>query len=61
MCYQAVVRIQIWVTEMFLKSMCIRLMEIYDKSASMVTSAVFNKRKHVDFTMVVWNRTFRAF
>ena len=30
------------VTEMFINSMCLRLMEIYDKNAFMVTSAVFN-------------------
>ena len=36
-------------------------MEIYDESASMVTSAVFITRQNVASTMVFWNRNFRAF
>ena len=30
--------------------MCIRLIEIYDQAAAMVTSAVFNTRQHVAST-----------
>ena len=33
-------------------------MEIFDKSAGMGTSAVFNTRQHVNSTMVFWNRNF---
>ena len=47
MCYQAVEKLQIWQTEMFPNWMCLRLMEIYDKSGSMVTSAMFNTRENV--------------
>ena len=52
MFYQTVLRLQNSLTEMFSNSMCLRLMEIYDKRASMVTSAVFNICQHVDATRV---------
>ena len=52
MCYQAVLRLEISLTEMFYNSICLRLMEIYDESASMVTSAVFITRQNVASTMV---------
>ena len=41
--------------------MYLRLMEIYDKSAAMVTSVVFNFREYVASTMVFWNKNFKAF
>ena len=36
-------------------------MEIYDKSASIVTSAVFNTRQHVASTREVQNKNILAF
>ena len=48
--YKAVLGFQIWLTEMFSNSMCLRLMEIYERSAAMMTSAVFNTRQHVAST-----------
>ena len=48
MCYQTVLGLQILLTGSFSNSMCQGLMEIYDKSASMVILAVFNTRQHVD-------------
>ena len=46
-CYETVLRFQIWLTEILSKSMCLRLLEIEDKSGTMVISAVFNTRQHV--------------
>ena len=51
-CYQTVLTLQTWLTEMFSNSTCLRLMEIYDKSASIVTSLVFNIRQQFDSTRV---------
>ena len=34
------------------QTMCLRLLEIYDKSSSMVTAAVFNTRQHDASTRV---------
>ena len=61
MCYETVPKLQIWLTKMFPKSMYVRLMEIYDKSATMVTSSVFNTRQQVASTSLFWNWNFRAF
>ena len=40
--------------------MWLRLMRIYDKSAGMVISAVFNTAEHVDSRRVFENKSFRA-
>ena len=52
MCSQGVLKLKISLTEIFSNLMCLRLMKIYDKTAAMVTSAVFNTRQHVDSTRV---------
>ena len=46
---------------MFSNSMFFRLMEIYDRTASMVTSALFNAIEHVVSTRVFQNRNFQGF
>ena len=46
---------------MFSNSVCFGLMEIYDKSAAMVISAVFNTSEHVDSWRVFENKSFQAF
>ena len=40
--------------------MCLGLMEIFDKTASIVISAVFNTRELVDSRRVFQKRNFRA-
>ena len=45
--YEIVLRFEIWIRQMILKSICLRWIEIYDKSAVMVTSAVLNACQHV--------------
>ena len=52
MCYETVLRLQISLTDMFPNSMYLGLMEIYDKSSAMVTSALFNTCQHVASTRV---------
>ena len=52
MCSQAVVRLQSLLIYMFSNSIFVRLIEIYDKTAAMVTSAVFNTHQDIDFTTV---------
>ena len=50
--YQTILRFPIGQTEMFSNSMCLYLMKIYDKSAAMVISVVFNTREYVDSRIV---------
>ena len=50
--YQAVLRFHIWLTEMSSNLMFLRLMEIYDKSAAMMTSAMFDTRHQFPSTRV---------
>ena len=47
MCYQKVLRIWIWLREMFSKSVYPRLMENWDKSVAVEDPAVFGIREHV--------------
>ena len=47
-CYQAVLRLHIWVKEMFSNSTCLTLMEIQDESAAVLVCAVIVTREHVD-------------
>ena len=52
-CYQIVQRFKIWLTEMFSSSMCLGLIENYDKSCDMVIWAVFNAHEYVDSRRVL--------
>ena len=47
MCYEKVLRIWIWLREMFSKSVYPRLMENWDKSVAVEDPAVFGIREHV--------------
>ena len=47
-CYQTVLTFRISLTEISPNPMWVGSMEISDESASMVVSAVFNTREHVD-------------
>ena len=46
-CYQTVLRFQIWLREMFLRSIYPTLMENWDKSFVVQVQAVFGTRGHV--------------
>ena len=45
--YQAVLGFQIWLREMFSDSICLRLMENWDKSALVQVEEVFGATEHV--------------
>ena len=45
--YQTALRYRIWLRGMFCNSICPRLMDNWDKSASVQLSAVFGTREHV--------------
>ena len=44
----------------FSNSVCLELMENYDKSAAVQIAGVFGTREHVDCRSVFWNKSFRA-
>ena len=46
--FRTVLRFQILLNETFSDSVCVGSMESFDESASMVVSALFNTRGHVD-------------
>ena len=46
---------------MFSNWKCLGLIEVYDKSAAMAISAVFNTRKLIDTRMVLEDSSLRAF
>ena len=48
MCYQTVLRFNIWLKEMFCNSTCLGLIENYDESAAMLISAVIFTSENVD-------------
>ena len=60
-CYQTIVRFQIWLRKMFSNSICHRLMEKLDVSATAEISSLFGTREHVDSRSVFWNRSFWPF
>ena len=46
---------------MFSDSICLGLIEILNKTAALVISAVFNTREHLDSERVFENKSFQAF
>ena len=47
-CYQAVVRFRICLKETFSNSICLSIMENWDKKAAVLISVVFVTHQHVD-------------
>ena len=47
-CYQTVLRLHVWLKEMFSNLICLGLTQNEDESAAVPISAVFVTRQHVD-------------
>ena len=45
----------------FSNSIYPKCFEKYDNSGAVLTSPVFGTRKHVDYSMVLWSKTFKTF
>ena len=59
LCYQGILRFEIWLREIFSNSTCLPLKENKNKNAAVQVAVVFRTCEQVDSRKVFWNRSFR--